>query len=207
MYRPAAFAVDDAALLHGVLRRRVFATLAAVHGAQLHFAYAPVVVDEGAGPLGGVRFHLAGNNPLSSLADGAQASLSLVACDAYVSPDWYETQGRVPTWNYIAVEGRGLVRRLDDDELRQLLVDLSAVEESKLLPKTPWTVDKVPAEKMAMLLQAIVGFSLSFEVLEGKFKLSQNVTPGDAEGVIRGLLERGSADSQEIANAMRGTRA
>ncbi len=206
MYRPAAFAVNDVAVLHQVLRERVFVTVAANREGVLRFAYAPIVVDADNGPFGGVRFHLARSNPLADVPDGAPVALSVVARDAYVSPDWYETQGRVPTWNYIAVEGRGAVHRLDSEDLRQLLVDLSAVEENKLAPKKPWTIDKVPEEKMGALMNAIVGFAVCFETLEGKFKLSQNVTPEDAEGVMRGLAERGDADGLEIANAMRRTR-
>ncbi len=206
MYRPHAFAVDDVAALHAVLRERVFATFAANRDGALRFAYAPVVVDSDKGPLGAVRFHLARNNPLSELPDGAALSFSMIAGDAYVSPDWYETEGRVPTWNYIAVEGRGAVERLDGDALRRLLVDLSAAEEAGLAPKTPWTIDKVPAEKMDGLMNAIAGFSLRFEVLEGKFKLSQNVTQEDAEGVIRGLEQRGDPARLMIAAAMRRTR-
>jgi transcriptional regulator len=206
MYRPHAFAVDDVAALHAVIRERVFATFAADHDGALRFGYAPVVVDGNRGPLGAVRFHLARANPLSELPDGAALSFSIIAADAYVSPDWYETQGRVPTWNYIAVEGRGTVERLNSDNLHQLLVDLSAAEEAKLAPKPPWTIDKVPAEKMDALMNAIAGFSLRFEALEGKFKLSQNVTPEDAEGVVRGMEQRGDAMSLKIANAMRRTR-
>jgi transcriptional regulator len=198
MYRPRAFAIDDAAVIREVLRRRAFVTLAAVHDGEVAFAYAPVVVDED-----GVRFHLASGNPLAALKDGARVSLSCIAGDAYVSPDWYETTGRVPTWNYIAVEGRGIVRRLDAGDLRRLLIELSASEEHKLLPKRPWTIDKVPEEKMGALMNAITGFSLRFEMLEGKFKLSQNVTPQDAEGVIHGLTRRGDAASLAIAQAMR----
>jgi transcriptional regulator len=206
MYRPRAFSVDDVAALHAVLRERVFATFAANHDGVLRFAYAPVVVDSGKGPLGTVRFHLARNNPLAELPDDAAVSFSMIAGDAYVSPDWYETQGRVPTWNYIAVEGRGVVRSLDGEQLRQLLVDISAEEENKLAPKTPWTIDKVPEEKMGALINAIVGFSVQFETLEGKFKLSQNVTPEDVEGVMRGLEQQGDAMSLTIAAAMRRTR-
>jgi transcriptional regulator len=199
MYRPPAFVIDDPAVLHDVLRHRVFVTLAAVRDGEAAFAYAPVVVDEG-----GVRFHLASGNPLAALEDGARIAISCVAGDAYISPDWYETKGRVPTWNYIAVEGRGAVRRLDAEKLRQLLVDVSASEENKLLPKPPWTIDKVPEEKTAALLNAIVGFSLRFETLEGKFKLSQNVTPEDFDGVRCGLAERGDPASAAIAEHMRG---
>jgi len=206
MYRPAKFAVDDAATLHRVIRSHPFATIARSTNDSVEFAYAPVVIDSDKGPLGAVRFHLARANPLSELPDGAALSFSMIAGDAYVSPDWYETQGRVPTWNYMAVEGRGTVERLNGDGLRRLLIDLTAVEETKLLPKTPWTIDKVPEEKMGALMNAIVGFSLHFETLEGKFKLSQNVTPEDAEGVIRGMEQRGDPASLEIAAAMRRTR-
>jgi len=121
---------------------------------------------------------------------------------AYVSPSWYASPG-VPTWNYIAVEGWGIVRRLSAGDLGRLLIDLSASEENKLLPKGPWTIDKVPDDKMGALMNAITGFSMRFETLEGKFKLSQNVTPQDAEGVIRGLTQRGDAASLAIAQAMR----
>ena len=148
----------------------------------------------------------AGNNPIAAIPDGTLVALSFLGPDAYVSPDWCETKGRVPTWNYIAVEGSGLARRMDDVDLRQLLVDLSAAEESKLTPKKPWTIDKVPEEKMGALMKAIAGFSVRFETLEGKFKLSQNVTPEDAEGVMRGLIQRRDADGREIARAMRKTR-
>jgi transcriptional regulator len=202
MYRPAAFAVDDAGRLRDFIRDHPFATLAAVVAGAVAFAYVPVVVDAD----GTVRFHLARGNPLAQLADGAVMRLSFLGADAYVSPDWYASEGMVPTWNYSAVEGQGAVRRLNEAELRSLLVDLSAAEEAKLLPKQPWTVDKVPAAKMAMLLNAIAGFSVRCETLEGKFKLSQNVKPEDFAGALRGLEARGDAASRAVAAAMRKAR-
>jgi transcriptional regulator len=200
MYRPPAFAVDDRRTLFAFLRGNPFATLAAVVEGTVQLAYAPVVV----GDDGTARLHLARGNPLATLADGARLRLSFLGPHAYVSPDWYRTPGMVPTWNYSAVEGEGAVRRLDDAELRTLLADLSAAEEAHLSPKTPWTVDKVPAAKMATLLAAITGFSLRLETLEGKFKLSQNIKPEDAEGAMQGLAARGDAASVAVAGAMRG---
>ncbi|HWE05431.1 MAG TPA: FMN-binding negative transcriptional regulator [Rhizomicrobium sp.] len=206
MYRPSAFATDEVTALHDVIRQRAFATVACVIDGTIALAYAPVVLDVDTGPRGSVRFHLAGINPVAAVPDGTPFTLSFLGPDAYVSPDWYETHGRVPTWNYLAVEGRGVVQRMSGDQLRQLLINLSAVEENKLLPKKPWTIDKVPEDKMDALMNAIVGFSVRFETLEGKFKLSQNVTPEDAEGVMRGLIQRGNANGRGIAKAMRRTR-
>ncbi|MGD0145098.1 MAG: FMN-binding negative transcriptional regulator, partial [Rhizomicrobium sp.] len=191
MYRPGAFAVDDLSVLHDVIRQRVFATMAAVIDGAAVFAYAPVILDPQNGSLGGIRFHLAIGNALAKLADGARVWVGVMGPDAYVSPDWYKSIVTVPTWNYIAVEGDGVVRRMSREELRQLVIDLSAQEEEKLRPKTPWSIDKVPPARMEALLNGIVGFSLAFERLEGKFKLSQDKKPEDAEGVIAGLERRG----------------
>jgi transcriptional regulator len=203
MYRPSAFAVDDVALLHAIVRERVFAAIAAIRDGSIAFAHAPVVVDPANGPRGGIRFHLALRNPLAALEDGDRVWISLQGPDAYVSPDWYKTIVTVPTWNYIAVEGEGAVRRLSRDELRALLVDLSAMEEAKLLPKKPWTMDKVPEARTEALMNIIVGFSLPFARLEGKFKLSQDKSPEDIDGVIAGLDARGDAASLAVARAMR----
>jgi transcriptional regulator len=202
MYRPAAFAVDDIATVHAAIRAWPFATLAAVKDGAVAFAYAPVVLDADEGVLGTLRFHLARGNPLAD-CDGAALFVSFRGPDAYVSPDWYETKGRVPTWNYIAVEARGTAQRVGGDALRALLVELSAVEEAKLAPKLPWLIEKVPAEKLAGLMNAIVGFSLRLETLTGKFKLSQNTGAADIQGVIAGLETRGDAPSIAIAEAMR----
>jgi transcriptional regulator len=203
MYRPSAFAVDDVSVLHDVIRKRVFATIAAVHDGAVVFAYAPLVLDAGNGPRGGIHFHLAIGNPLAKLENGARISISLMAADAYVSPDWYCKLVTVPTWNYIAVEGEGAVRRISREELRKLVIDLSAQEEEKLLPKPPWLIDKVPPERTEALLNGIVGFALSFERLQGKFKLSQDKSKDDFDGAVAGLEARGDAASLAVAREMR----
>ncbi len=184
MYRPSAFAVDDAAVLHAVLRERVFATVAASREGSVQFAHAPVLVDADNGPRGGIRFHLARGNPLAALEDGARVSISVVGADAYVSPDWYREIVTVPTWNYVAVEGEGPLQRLSREDLRKLVIDLSAQEEEKLAPKTPWLIGKVPPERTEALLNGIVGFSLAFERLQGKLKLSQDKKEVDFAGAL-----------------------
>lgn len=201
MYRPAAFAVDDQAALVSFIRAHPFATIALARDGAVQLAYAPVVVDGH-----GVRFHLAASNPVAQAAAGARLKLSFMGAHAYISPDWYETRTMVPTWNYSAVEGEGVVERLDGEALMSLLVDLSAAEETQLAPKKPWTIDKVPDERMAVLRKAIIGFALRFQTLEGKFKLSQNVKLENFEGAVRGLEARGDAASMAVAAGMRKTR-
>jgi transcriptional regulator len=144
---------------------------------------------------------------LAGLAGGALLKISVMGPHAYVSPDWYGSDGLVPTWNYIAVEGAGRVRRLSDAGLRRFLSDLSAREESALTPKPAWTIGRVPPERLDLLLNAIAGFELVFETLEGKTKLSQNRDEADRKGAMRGLEQRGDAASLAVAAAMRELRA
>jgi transcriptional regulator len=204
MYRPPAYAIDDVAVLNLVMRERAFATIAAVVGERVQFAYAPIVVDRHPEPLGTARFHLARANPLAEL-DGDEIRLSFLAADAYVSPDWYQTNGFVPTWNYIAIEGAGRPQRLDEHGLRTLLGDVTANAENKLRPKAPWTLDKLPEERIAKLLSAIRGFAVPLQSLEGKFKLSQDKKAADIAGAIAGLEHRGDPASLALARAMRET--
>jgi transcriptional regulator len=207
MYRPSAFAVDDVAKLHAYIRERGFATVALIAGGSIELAYAPVVLDSQVEPNGALRFHLARNNPVSQRADGAHLLFSFVGPDTYISPDWYATPGMVPTWNYIAVEAHGIARKLDRGEMQRLLVDVSGEHERKLAPKKPWTIDKVPEQRMSVLLNAIDGFEVRLQSLRGKFKLSQNVKTEDFEGTLRGLDARADAASAAIASAMRSTTA
>ena len=204
MYRPRNFAIDDLETLHAAIRARVFMTLAILHEGRIAFAYAPVILDVGeTGSMGAIRFHLAKANPVAAHADGAELFISMTDSDAYVSPDWYESEGMVPTWNYIAIEGRGIARKLDSAGVQALLVDLSAQEEKKLAGEKPWTLDKLSEKSLAAKLQAIDGFSLKFETLRGKFKLSQDKKPADFAGVVTGLEARRVAGSSALAAAMR----
>jgi transcriptional regulator len=206
MYVPDHFAISDVATVHAFLRDNVFATIAGTLGGSIVFAYAPTVFDSRLGSLGGLRFHVARANPLSEIRDSDTLKISVMGAHAYVSPDWYETEGLVPTWNYRAIEGTGPARRLGDLELRRLLAELTAQEESALAPKAPWKMGRVPLERLDALLKAIVGFELTFETLEGKAKLSQNRAEADVLGVIRGLESRGDAASMAVAAVMRKAR-
>ncbi|HEY1614664.1 MAG TPA: FMN-binding negative transcriptional regulator [Rhizomicrobium sp.] len=204
MYSPAAFAIDDLAHLHDFIRTRRFAVMASTIDEAVAFAYAPVHLDVSAGSFGSLRFHLARANPMAA-THGRPMRLTFLGPDAYISPDWYETEGLVPTWNYIAVEVAGRARLLGDGELRSLLVDLSAGAEDKLQPKTPWKLDKIPEQRIAGLMKAIRGFEVQIETIAGKAKLSQDKSPADHASVIAALEARGDRTSLGIADAMRET--
>jgi len=204
MYNPAHFSESDMGVLHEFVRNNVFATFAGTIGGAIHFAYAPVVIDAEPSP-GAVRFHFARANPIAEIGEGAILKFSIVGPHCYISPDWYETPGMVPTWNYVAVEGSGRLHRLNEAGLIKLLHDLAAQEERLLLPKAPWMLGNIGAERLSQLLPAIAGFELVFDSLEGKAKLSQNRSQADIAGAIAALDRRSDPSGRAVASAMRKT--
>jgi len=145
--------------------------------------HAPVVVD---GP-DRLRFHIARANRAAAALDGARALVSCLGPEAYISPDWYGTPDQVPTWNYLAVEAEGPLRRLDETELAQLLDDLGAEHEPRLAPKSAWTRDKMTAGRFDAMLKAIIGYELTIEALRGTRKLGQNKKEAERLGAVEGL--------------------
>lgn len=187
MHPAPAFRVEDRAVLLDFLRAHPFVTLAASVGGRPFVAQSPIVIRELAGEIA-LDFHLSRGNVLTPhLTQGFPAIALATGPDAYVSPDWYERPDQVPTWNYLSVEAEGAVAPLNDAELVALLDDLSAQEEARLLPKKPWTRDKMKSGKFEALLRGIMGGRLFVERLEGTFKLSQNKADADRLGAAKGL--------------------
>ncbi len=202
MYNPPHFTIADPAWSREFIQRNPFATIASVIDGVAHFAYAPLILDREPAPLGAVYFHLARSNPVAGVADGAAVKIGIMGSHAYVSPDWYETPDQVPTWNYMAVEGAGRVQRLDDADTVAYLTRLSAEQESFLAPKPPWSPARLQPDRLKQLVQGIVAFSLPFDTLEGKAKLSQNRSQADMRGVIAALRRRGDEAGTALASAM-----
>jgi transcriptional regulator len=187
MHPAQAFRVEDHATLLDFIAAHPFVTLAASVGGRPILAQAPVVIRDRDGQLA-LDFHLSRGNALTPhLVRGFRAVALATGPDAYVSPDWYESADQVPTWNYLSVEAEGSVAPLDEAELVALLDDLSAQEEARLSPKTPWTRDKMSEGRFDAMLRGIAGGRLFVERLEGTFKLSQNKSDADRLGAAKGL--------------------
>lgn len=180
MHPNRAFAWQDREGMLAFVAHIAFCTICVAGPAVAH---APVIV---AAP-DRLRFHLARSNRAAAAMDGERAIVSCLGPDAYVSPDWYGVPDQVPTWNYLAVEAEGLLRRLDRDELVGLLDDLSAAHEARLAPKLPWTRAKMDPARFESMLKAIVGFELTIETLRGTRKLGQNKQDAQRRGAADGL--------------------
>jgi transcriptional regulator len=146
-----------------------------------------------------LRFHVSrGNAVHAALAAGADALFVANGPHAYVSPDDYGLDGRVPTWNYIAVELEGPVRPLERDALVGLLDALSAEQEARLAPKPAWTRGRMDAERFEALLNAIAGFEMAVARWRGTAKIDQD-KPAEVRARIADALARRGEDGMAAA--------
>jgi transcriptional regulator len=192
MHPHRAFHWGDEAEMLAFVGQVSFATICVDGPALVH---APVVVtDEGQ-----LRFHVARANPAFPRLDEARAIASVIGPDFYVSPDWYGTPDQVPTWNYLAVEAEGPLRRLDEAELAASLDALSAAHEARLAPKPAWTRAKMAPGRFDAMLGAIAGFELRVEALRGTRKLGQHKKVEERERVAHALAGIGRHDAAELS--------
>jgi len=197
MHPSPAFRSEDHALMLSLIDEIGFGMVFAATPDGPRVAHVPLLrVGDGA-----LHFHLARGNALTRHLDGATALAVINGPDGYVAPRWYgEDPNQVPTWNYLALEMEGRVRRLDHDGLLAQLTAVSAREEARL-PAPAWTLDKASPDYVDRLLAGIVGFELEVQAWRPTFKLSQNKSAAQREGVIAGLEARGALG---LAELMRG---
>jgi len=196
MHPNPAFRHDDRALLEALIDEIGFGMVFAQTPDGPRVAHTPLLnTGDGA-----VQFHLARGNALTRHIDGTTALIVINGPDGYVSPRWYAAADQVPTWNYIALELEGRVRRMDQDGLQACLEALSARQEALVTGGEPWTMDKVSDDVRRRLMSAITGFELEVQAWRPTFKLSQNKDEAERERVIAGLEAQGSL---AIAQLMR----
>ena len=187
MHPNSAFRAEDRAVHEALLDQIGFGMVFAQIPDGPRVAHTPLILS-GAGR---VRFHLARGNALAKHLDGATALLLVNGPDGYVSPRWYIDPDQVPTWNYVALELEGPVRRIAESELLALLEALSARHEARVSKGVAWTMDKLSQPMLRRLLAGIVGFELEIQAWRPTYKLSQNKSPEERTRVVAGLETAG----------------
>jgi transcriptional regulator len=139
-----------------------------------------------------VQFHLARGNALARHLDGATALIVVNGPDAYVSPRWYANRDTVPTWDYIALEIEGRVRRMEAEGLEAFLHAAILKHEGRLTGE-PWRAEESSEKVWAGLFRGIVGFELEVEAWRPTLKLSQNKSAEERKAIAAGLEAAGHA--------------
>ncbi|PZQ23572.1 MAG: negative transcriptional regulator [Sphingopyxis macrogoltabida] len=188
MHPDPKFRARDTNLAPLLVREIGFAAIFAATPDGLRVAHAPVVLNDDATML---QFHLSRGNGLTRHLAGTAALAVVQGPDAYVSPGWYAAPDQVGTWNYIAVEMEGAVRKLDDAELVAQLDALSALHEARIGADPPWTRGKMNPALFGRMTGAIIGFEMRIAAWRPTIKLSQNKPADERERVAAGVEASG----------------
>lgn len=194
MYVVSHFAEENSSVLRAYLVEHPFAALAVKPVEGLSVDHLPLEFDASPVPEGRLLGHVARSNPLWREFESGPALAIFSAHQAYVSPDWYESKAVdprvVPTWNYAAVHVSGTLRFFHDvDRIVDLLARMTERFES--VRPNPWQMTDVPADHIRKLVGAVVGVELAIDRIVGKWKLSQNRSREDRDGVMTGLRLEG----------------
>ncbi len=210
MYIPSSNAECRPEILHDFMEAHPFATLVTASTDGLFATHLPLVLDRTLGPHGTLEGHVARANPHHRQALLVPEALVIFSApNAYITPAWYPSKAEhgkvVPTWNYVAVHAYGPVNFRDDHAfLRRHLEALTNQQEARR--DQPWALSDAPAEYIEQQERAIVGFELPITRVEGKWKMSQNRSTADIDGVVRGLASSSEMGDRVVAEIVQAVR-
>lgn len=188
MHPNPLFRTDDRALMESLIDEIGFGMVFAQTPEGPRVAHTPLLSTGD----GAVQFHLARGNALTRHLDGATALVVVNGPDAYVSPRWYANRDTVPTWDYVALELEGRVRRMADEGLEAFLHAAILKHEGRLGGE-PWLAEESSEATWSGLFRGIAGFELEVQAWRPTLKLSQKKTPVERAGIAEGLEAAGHA--------------
>ena len=198
MYIPRAHNEERVTVLQKLIEDQPFASLITVGLSGLFASHIPMVLEQN-GAMGQLRGHISrANMQWRDYNPSVEALAIFSGPQHYITPNWYpekqDTGKVVPTWNYVVVHAYGYLKIMEDAEwLRAHLASLTNIHEAE--SPVPWKIGDAPEDYIAALLKGIVGLEMTIERLEGKWKVSQNRSDEDRNGVAKGLAELNTAES------------
>src|SRR5947209_1072036 len=186
LYIPKPQLVEDRKLLHDFMDEYAFVELVTA-SPGVRITHVPVFLDRDAGQYGKIYGHISRQNAQSKSLDGQQTGVIVFrGPHSYISPTWYAKTQVGPTWNFAVVQATGRLKPVaGKDELHELLGKLIAKFEKH--SKASYDCAKLPMNYKYGLMAGIIGFEMEIELLEGKFKLGQERSETDRQGVLSNL--------------------
>jgi transcriptional regulator len=186
LYIPKAHLVEDRKFLHDFMEEFAFVDLISI-SPSLRVTHIPVLLDRSAGQFGTIRGHISKQNEQTNAFNRNHEALIIFrGPHRYISPKWYQTRQAVPTWNFAVVHASGKLSPVTDPNALRAFLD-RLIHKFETYEGTDFELSKLPESYVNGMLSGIVGFEMQIERLEGKFKLGQERTPGDRQGILEHL--------------------
>jgi transcriptional regulator len=191
MYLPQHFEAFDPALHQALIKAHPLGAWISCSNNELTVNHIPFLLDPSRGEHGTLIGHVARANPIWKTFSKEIASIVVFqGPQAYISPSWMPTKqanGKmVPTWNYAVVHAHGWPQVIEEpDKIRSIVSTLTDMHEAG--QAAPWALSDAPADYIEAMLRAIIGIEIPLSKLVGKWKVSQNRSTPDKQGVVAGL--------------------
>ena len=198
MHPNPTFRGEAAARNLAFARARGFGTLAVNAEEAPLLSHIPFLIADDARTA---DLHLVRSNPIARLGE-TPAVIAITGPDAYISPDWYGVDDQVPTWNYVAVHLRGVLRPLSQDVMHDMLDRQSAAFETRLAPKRPWTTDKMSDDVLNRMMRQILPFRFDIDSIDGTWKLGQNKPDDVRERAAHNVPKGHGSELEALARLM-----
>ena len=193
-----------------VVSENGFALLTATGPDGIRAAHMPCLLDPDHDPGGDaeelvVVGHTARADPVSRyLEEGRELLLVFQGAHGYISPDWYEAEPYVPTWNFVAVHVHGVPEVLEGDEGFAVLE--RTVDQYEAARERPWRLAGQSLDYARRIAAGTVPFRLRATRVDAKAKLSQD-KPEEIRDRVADALERpGPYSDPGLAAEMRRRR-
>lgn len=143
--------------------------------------------------------HFAKANPQSDHLIDNSSLVIFSEPHAYISPNNYQKEESVPTWNYISVHAYGKASIIEQEN-----------KKADLLQHTIEFYDKgylqqwsgLSGQYKSKMMKGIVAFQIEVNDLQAKMKLSQNRSEQEQKNIINSLSQSHDTNEQQIAAYM-----
>ncbi|MCA8999349.1 MAG: FMN-binding negative transcriptional regulator, partial [Planctomycetaceae bacterium] len=173
MYIPQRFQMTNENVIWNFVASHAFGTLVTSQGG-LTGSHVPMLMEEGPDGRRKLLGHIARANLQWQQADGSPALAIFLGPHAYISPRWYEAKNVVPTWNYLSVHIAGTIQFFDDRDRLLDLVQRSVDFFEDDAGASRWSIEENDRDVIQSLCEAIVGFEMSVDSVQGQWKLNQH---------------------------------
>ena len=188
LYIPKAHVVEELNFLHDFMEEFPFVILV-TPTPTLRITHIPSILDRSRGRFGTLRGHISAQNAQKAAFDGShQAVVVFRGPQGYISPTWYASRTSVvPTWNFGVVHASGRPRAITDTSTTYDLLATLIRRNEQRVGSTEYDFAAQPREYVDRMMQGISPFEMEIQALEGKFKLGQERSEGDRNGVLAHL--------------------
>lgn len=198
MYIPKIYKSEDSELMKKIISENGFALL--ITGKEkLSATHSMFLLNENENGFY-LETHISkGNFQAKVLQNGDEVLCDFLGAHAYISSSWYDHEN-VSTWNYEAVQIRGTVELMTDEELYEHLRKLTFKYEK--IQKCPVFMENMGDEFVREEMKGAFGLMIIPTEMFIVQKLSQNRKEEDFKNIIS-QLENGDENEREIAEKMK----